>query len=321
MGDSRPGSLSRMQAARWSVSVRSRRRRRGRIRDFLAAFSNNPLGLMGFLVIALFALMAASHPVLMVTVWDRKTYHPMVGFDYDTAPHPNGPSVRHLLGTDSMGRDVLSQLLYSTRNSFGIGLTAGVVATAIAIVIGLLSAFYAGLLDAVLMVITDAFTLLPPPVVLLVVGLLFDLNWLAVGLIFGLFAGLGTLAITFKSQALSIRVKPYVEAARISGGGDLHILRVHFLPGMLSVMLVNMMFVVSQSVLIEALLSFFGRTQIRMSWGTMIWITQTTFRLSPFGEQWHVVLAPALAIMLFCGSFYMIGRALDNVINPRLNER
>ncbi len=89
---------------------------------------------------------------------------------------------------------------------------------------------------------------------------------------------------------------------------------------MLSFMLVNMMLAVTQSVMIEALLSFYGRTQLRISWGTMIWFTQVTFHLSPYGEQWHAVLPPALAIMLFCGAFYMVGRALDEVVNPRLRQ-
>ena len=58
-----------------------------------------------------------------------------------------------------------------------------------------------------------------------------------------------------------------------------------------------------------------------MSWGTMIWLTQITFRESAFGEQWHVTIPPALAIMLFAGSFYLVGRALDEYVNPRLRQR
>jgi peptide/nickel transport system permease protein len=146
------------------------------------------------------------------------------------------------------------------------------------------------------------------------------MGWLEVGLVFGLFAGLGSLAIIAKSHAQSVKVKSYIDAARVAGGSSWHIMRFHYLPHMISLMLVNMMFTVTQSVLIEALLSFFGRTQIRMSWGTMIWFTQVTFRLSAFGEQWHAVLAPAMAITLFCGSFYILGRALDEVINPKLRQ-
>jgi peptide/nickel transport system permease protein len=98
-------------------------------------------------------------------------------------------------------------------------------------------------------------------------------------------------------------------------------MRSHFLPNMIPMMLLNMMFTVAGSVLAEALLSFFGRTHIRLSWGTMIWFIRETFHLSPTGEQWHAIIAPGLAIMLFCGAFYMVGRALDEVLNPRLRKR
>ncbi|HJW89951.1 MAG TPA: ABC transporter permease subunit, partial [Anaerolineales bacterium] len=131
----------------------------------------------------------------------------------------------------------------------------------------------------------------------------------------------GSLAIIAKADAQSIKIKPYIEAARLAGGSGWYTIRTHYLPNMLSLMLVNMMFTVTQSVLIEALLSFFGRTHLRMSWGTMIWFTQVTFRLSPHGTQWHALLPPVLSIMLFCSAFYMVGRSLDEVVNPRVRRR
>lgn len=282
---------------------------------------HSSLAILGLSIIVLFALMAMAHPILMATVWDRATYHPLVGFDYDGVPHPNLPSMKHLLGTDALGRDVLSQLMFATRTSFGLGLVAGIVATTLATLIGIVSAHYGGLIDTFLMGISDAFVLMPPPIVLLVIGLLIDMNWLVVGLIFGLFAGLGSPAIIAKAYGQSIKVKPYIDAARMTGASSWYIMRVHYLPNMLSLVLITFMFTVTQSVLIEALLSFFGRTQIRMSWGTMIWFMQYMFRLSPIRAQWHAVLPPALAIMLFCGAFYMVGRALDEVVNPRLRKR
>ena len=283
--------------------------------------SANPLGRLGLVLIGTFTVMSLIHPLLMATIWDRATYHPLFGFDYAMIPHPTLPSWRHWLGTDSMGRDVLSQLLYATQVSFGVGLVAGAFATSLATFAGILAAHFGGWRDSLLMALSDAFVLMPAPVILLVVGLLLDLSWLSIGLIFGLFAGLGAMTMIVKSHAQSIRLKPYIDAARVAGGSDWHILRVHYLPNMLSLMLVNMMFTVTQAVLIEALLSFFGRTQLRLSWGTMIWFTQSTFRLAPLEGQWHVLLPPVIAISLFCGAFYMVGRALDETVNPRLQRR
>lgn len=307
-----PGGLSALQ--RW-------RRGLAQWREAWQLFAQNRLGLIGLGLIGLFALMAVSHPVLMATIWDRKTYHPWVGFDYEAIPHPTRPSVRHLLGTDSLGRDVFSQLVYAAGPSFGLGLLAGVLAVTIATTVGVTAAYYGGVVDALLMGLTDAFILMPPQVGLLVVGLLLDLHWPQLALIYGLFAGLGGPAVILRAHALSIRVKPYVEAARVAGGTNGHVIRVHLLPNMIPLMLLNLMFTVTGSVLTEALLSFFGRTRIRLSWGTMIWFGQATFRLSQAGEQWHAILPPALAIMLFCGAFYSVGRALDEALNPRLRRR
>jgi len=293
----------------------------GRWRETWRVFVRSPLGVLGLVLIGLFALMSISHPILMATIWDRTTYHPWVGFDYDAIAHPTLPSPKHLLGTDALGRDVFSQLLYATGPSFGLGLVAGLVAVATATTIGVVSAYYGGMIDALLMGLADAFILMPPQIVLLVVGLLFDMDWPQLALIYGVFAGLGGLAVIMRSHALSIKVKPYIEAARVAGGSSGYIIRTHFLPNMIPLMLLNMMFTVAGSVLTEALLSFFGRTDIRLSWGTMIWFIKETFRLSPTGEQWHAILPPGLAIMLFCGAFYMVGRALDDVLNPRLRRR
>ena len=169
--------------------------------------------------------------------------------------------------------------------------------------------------------LTDAAMMLPAPVVLLVFGLLVQMNWIQLALLYGLFSGLGGTAVVFRSQALSIKVKPYIEAARVAGGNSWHILRAHFLPNLFPLMFLNLMFTATGAVLTEALLSFFGRTTIRLSWGTMIWFGQVTFRWSSVGQQWHAILPPALAIMLFCGAFYMVGRALDDTLNPRLRRR
>jgi peptide/nickel transport system permease protein len=283
-------------------------------------FLQHPLGRLGLILIIVFALMAILHPLLMAKTWSRTIYDPMVGFDYDGIPHPDPPSLKHLLGTDTLGRDVLSQLLYAAGPSFGLGLLAGAVAVTLAATIGVTAAYFGGMLDALLMGLTDAAMMLPAPVVLLVFGLLVQMNWFQLALLYGLFSGLGGTAVVFRSQALSIKVKPYIEAARVAGGNSWHILRAHFIPNLFPLMFLNLMFTATGAVLTEALLSFFGRTNIRLSWGTMIWFGQVTFRWS-VAQQWNAILPPAFAIMLFCGAFYMVGRALDDTLNPRLRRR
>ena len=194
-------------------------------------------------------------------------------------------------------------------------------AAAISTLNGILSGFFGGWVDHILMGFADVMVLLPAPVVLLIFGLLVRMEWIATGVLYGLLTGAGALAIIVKSHTLTLRQKPFVEAAQVVGGSDRHILRNHLLSGILPLTAVSFLFTVVGAVLTESLLSFFNRPQVDLSWGTMIWIGQETFRAFTIDSQWHAILAPALAIMLFCSAFYMVGRALDDVLNPRLRYR
>jgi len=282
---------------------------------------HQPLGLLGLVVIVGFGLMAVAHPLLMATVWNRARFDPIVGFDPTQVPHPKPPTRQHLLGTDNFGRDVLSQLLAGARVSFGVGLIAALVAVTISTLLGGAAGYFGGLADVALMGVADVFVLLPAPVVLLIFGLLLRMQWPVVALAYGLLTGLGGQAVVVKSQTLTIKARPFIEAARIAGGGDGHIIRVHILPGLMPLTVVHAVFTVVGAVLTELLLSFFSRTSYYLSWGTMIWLGQETFRWFNLGGQWHVILPPALAIMLFCSAFYLVGRALDEVLNPRLRRQ
>ena len=285
-------------------------------------FVRRPLGVLGLLSILLFAFLAVGQPLLMSTVWESSIYDPDIGFDLDFMPHPSQPSAKHLLGTDPLGRDVLSVLAFSTQTSFGVGLVAGLVGTVLATTVGVAAAYYGGKIDTILMMISDTFVLLPPAVVLLIVGLIFDMSWLQVGLIFGVFAGLGSFAILVKSQAISIKSKQYMEASKVSGRGGWRMIRTHMLPNLVPLLSVNVMFIITGSVLIEALLAFLQRTQLRPSWGMMIWqALANNLSLFSLKTDWHTIVPPAVAIMLFCGGFYLIGRTIDEITNPKLRPR
>lgn len=282
-------------------------------------FRERPIGLVGLGLLLLFFLMMVAHPILMARVWNGSVYDPITGFDMQVFPHPSTPTARHLLGTDSLGRDVLSQLLFSTRIAFGLGLLAAVVSTIIATLMGSAAAYFGGVVDTILMQIADLAMLMPPFVAILFLGLIFDLEVPHLAVAYGALSGLGIQAVVMKSQALALRVKPYVEAARLAGGGPWHIIVTHILPGLLPLSFLNMLFTATGAVMAEAILSFFGRTQIRISWGTMIWFGQSYVMATV--NQWHVIIPAALAITLFCSAFYMLGRALDEVMNPRLRRR
>jgi peptide/nickel transport system permease protein len=283
-------------------------------------FAENPIGIIGLGVIILFGLIALAHPILMNTVWSNSVYGPVNGFDLEIPYHPSPPSPTHLLGTDPLGRDVLSQLMFSTRWEFALGIISALTTVLIATTVGAISAYYGGIVDTLLMRLVDLVIMVPFLPILIVLGALIDVGMIELALVIGLLSGLGSTAIVVKSQALSIIVKPYIEAARISGGGDFHIIFKHMVPNLMPISLLYMMFVVTGAIFSEAVLSFFGLTTIEMSWGLMINTTQVFGYLLRF-DTWWLLIPASLAITILCAAFYLVGRALDEVVNPRLRRR
>lgn len=290
------------------------------IRGGWALFAENPIGLIGLGIILFFGLIAIAHPILMRTVWEPRVYDPISGFDLEIPFHPAPPSPRHLLGTDPQGRDILSQLMYSTRFEFALGILSAVVTVVIATTIGAISAYYGGIIDTILMRLADLVIMVPFLPILIVLSALAKVDIIELAIVIGLLSGFGGTTIVIKSQALSIKVKPYIEAARISGGGDFHIIFRHMVPNLMPISLLYMMFVVTGAIFTEAVLSFFGLTEIQMSWGLMINTTQTFGYLLRF-DTWWLLIPASLAITLLSAAFYLVGRALDEVVNPRLRRR
>jgi peptide/nickel transport system permease protein len=284
-------------------------------------FTRNPIGLIGLVIIVIFALMAIAHPILMRYVWEPRVYDPVIGYDIEIFQHPSPPSARHLLGTDPLGRDILSQLLYGTRFSFILGISSALISVIISTTIGAVSAYYGGVIDMVFMRLADVVTMLPFIAILVVLSALFEFNGFTLALVYGLLVGFGGQTIVIKSQALGIKVKPYIESARASGGSHIHIILTHMLPNLLPISFLFMMFTVTNAVFSEAALSFFGLLNIRMSWGIMINTAQAAGYLLAGPKYFHLLLPAGLAITLLCSAFYMVGRALDEIINPRLRER
>ncbi len=286
-----------------------------------ALFTENPIGLIGLAFIVFFGLFAAAHPILMATVWDGNVYDPVTGLDLEISFHPSPPSARHLLGTDPLGRDVLSQLMYSTRFEFALGIISAVITVLIATTVGAVSAYYGGWLDTVLMRFADLVIMVPIiPILIVLSAIIADFGMIELAIALGIISGFGATTIVIKSQALSVKVKPFVEAARIAGGSDRHIIMRHLVPNLMPISLLYMMFVVTNAIFAEAVLSFFGLTEIEMSWGLMINTTQVLGYLLRF-DTWYLLFPASLSITALCSAFYLVGRALDEVVNPRLRER
>ena len=307
-------SRRQIQAARMRLAFRG-------LRESWSIFVESRIGVLGLAVIVVFALMAISHPILMATIWDDTTYNPVTGYAFDQVEQPAPPSWKHPLGTDPLGRDILSQLLSSTSSEFILGLVAAIVTVTIATTIGAVSAYYGGIVDSFFMRLADLIVALPGISLLIVLSALFELNLFMLGLVLGVLGGFGGTSIVLKSQALGISVKPYVEAARVAGGSRSHIVFVHIIPNLLPLAFLYMMFTVTAAIFSEAVLSFFGLLNIRMSWGIMIHTASTAGYLLGGARYWWLIVPAGASITLLCSTFYLVGRALDEVANPRLRRR
>ncbi len=291
------------------------------LRENWQLFVRTRIGIIGLAIIGLYALLALAHPILMNTVWEPRTYDPVVGYAFDETQQPAPPSLKHLLGTDPLGRDILSQLMFSARSEFLLGLLAATVTVVIGTAVGAIAAYFGGWVDTLLMRLADIMIMMPAISVLIVLSALIGVEHFELALIIGILSGFGATGVVLKSQALSVVVKPYIDAARSAGGGHFHIILVHIVPNLLPLSFLYMMFTVTSAIFSEAVLSFLGLLDVRMSWGLMIHTTESAGYLLQVTEFWWLIFPASLSITLLCSAFYLVGRSLDEVVNPRLRSR
>jgi peptide/nickel transport system permease protein len=227
----------------------------------------------------------------------------------------------HFLGTDANGRDIFSQLLFSTRAAFFLGVVAALTTVLIATTVGAIAAYFGGWIDSGLMRFADLILLMPLLPVLILLSAMFEITMVTLGVMIGILSGFGGVAIVLKSQALSIKVKSYIDAARVAGGSDWHVIFRHIVPNVLPLSFLYMMFGVTEAIAIEATLSFFGLLNVQMTWGIMINNAQTNGYLLSGTSYWWLLFPAGLAVSFLCFAFFLVGRGMDEVINPRLRAR
>ena len=225
-----------------------------------------------------------------------------------------------LFGTDNVGSDIFTQLVYGSRVSLLIGILASILSVFIGLVVGLVAAYAGGIVDEVLMRVTDAMLVLPtlPLLMVLTVSLGKGMQMMEIFIILIGFLGWMGFARTVRSQVLSLKERPYVEAAKAIGAGGFHILSRHIVPNVVSLIYVTLAMSVPTAITIEASLSWLGfYDPFRVSWGGMLYDvrTQNAYR------DWWWVVPPGLCIALVSIAFILLGYALDEVLNPKLRIR
>jgi peptide/nickel transport system permease protein len=225
----------------------------------------------------------------------------------------------HPLGTDSLGRDVYSMLMYGARASLLVGFAATLISIAVGVTIGLLSGYYGRFTDEVLMRFTDYFLVLPwfPLVIVLmtVLGPKFEIVILVIGI-----TSWPSTARIVRSQVLTVKERAFIERARAVGGGDFYIIRRHVFPNVLPLVFANTVLLISTAIFTEAFIDFFGLGDPTViSWGIML---EAAYENDAFGSgAWWWTAPASLAIILCVLSFSLVGYALDDIFNPKLRRR
>lgn len=236
--------------------------------------------------------------------------YPFDGIDLDSVKQP--PSRSHWMGTDDLGRDVFTRMLFGGRVSILIGLLAAVVGTFLGTAIGAVAGYHGGVIDNVLMRLTDVAYAIPSLPLLIILSAYSRAALISMVLIIGLLSWMTTARVV-RSQVLSIKEMDYVEAARSMGATDLRILVRHIVPNALGPILVGATLGVGNAIMIESSLSFLGLgvQPPTPTWGNMLMDSQATMVTKPW-----LTLFPGLAIMLVVLAVNFMGDALRDAMDP-----
>lgn len=295
---------------------------RGIYRDVARRFLKNKLSVIGSILVALLVIMAVfaddwfiaiplgrePTPLIAKTAYDKAFYGPVGAF----------PSQTYWMGTDLIGRDVFSRIVYGTRISLSIGLLAQLVAFAVGLPLGSLAGWKGGWIDFVVMRFVDIMSALP--VLLLAVMLMARIGagYWNVMLVIGMTSWLSVCRLT-RAQFLSIREKEFVEAARAVGTSGWGIIRLHLFPNALAPIVVAFTLGIPIAIFAEASLSFLGVgiNPPMPSWGQMLsreGITNMTY-------YWHLAFFPALMIAITMLGFTLLGDGLRDALDPHMIDQ
>lgn len=276
--------------------------------DAARRFFQNRLSLFGLVIVVFFLFLAIFADVLSPYAYDRADFTKVLLFPFADSAHP--------LGTDNVGRDYLSRLIYGARTSMAVGLSVQFIALLIGIPLGGLAGYLGGKIDFLISRLIDVMTAFP--------GLLFAIFLITVWggglwkviIVLGVTSWIGIARLT-RGQVLSLREKEYIEAARATGSSQGRILMRHLIPNALTPILVAVSFGIPAAIFGEAGLSFLGIgiNDPLPSWGKMVGVSNAYVRV-----QWHLALFPTILIALAMLGFSFVGDGLRDALDPKLVE-
>jgi len=264
----------------------------------------DPLAVGGLLVIALFAFVALAAPLLA-------PYDPL---DFERSRILLGPSPQHWLGTDAVGRDVLSRMIYGTRVSLAVGFVSVGISVLIGILLGAAAGYYGGPVDGIIMRLVDVMLCFPSMfLILAVIAFVGPSIWNVMAVI-GLTGWMGVCRLV-RAEFLSLRERDYVVAAAALGARPLRIIMRHLLPNALAPVVVAAVLGVAGAILTESALSFLGLgvQPPTPTWGNILAEGRANMDIA-----WWLSVFPGLAIMVTMLAYNLFGEGLRDALDPRL---
>jgi peptide/nickel transport system permease protein len=266
----------------------------------------NKLAMAGMIIIALLIILAVIAPYIMPYEYDAQDYNSVLILH----------SKEHPLGTDSLGRDVLSRLIYGTRVSLSLGILIVVTGAVIGIFLGGIAGFYGGRTDNYIMRFLDIYQSIPSILLAIALATVMGPGLKSTVIALGV-ASFPKYARLIRASILQVRELEYVEAARAIGGGNIRILVTHIIPNAFSPMIVFITMYLGSSILVAATLSFIGlgAQPPTPEWGAMLSSGRSLMRDYP-----TLVLYPGIMIMITVLAFNVFGDGLRDALDPRLND-
>ena len=272
-------------------------------------FGKNKLALAGFIILMLFIILSILAPV--ITPYDRDAI--------DLAMIEASPSREHFLGTDELGRDVLTRLLYGGRVSLGVGLAATVLQLVIGITLGAIAGYFGGVADSIIMRLVDIMMCFPFFVIAISMAAIMEPGVVSLVIIIGILQWTNIARIV-RVEILSLKQREFIEAGRVLGLNSFEMITRHLLPNLLAPLIVYTTLAIANGILLEAGLSFLGMgvRQPQPSWGNMLTAAQSMRVLK---SQWWLWIPPGLMVFLTVLSINFLGDGLRDGLDPKLKKR
>lgn len=297
-------------AAPSSGAAIRRARRRESFRRFAASFRGHRQGMVGLTILLVFVLIALTAPLFF-----PKT---MLDVTQATGQPFQPPSLQFPLGTDDSGRSVLALVCWGARISLLVGFAATLLSMVIGTTVGIVAGHYRGFTGGTLDRLTDWFLVIPYLPLAIVLATVLGRSLLNIIIVIGVTSWPSTARI-IRAQTMSVSARPYLERSRALGAGNVHQMTKHVLPNVMPLVLANTTLAVSISILAETTLSFLGLGDpTAVSWGSILEQGYSSGAIS-VGAWWYLG-SPGVCVVLVVLSFNLIGRTIENVLDPRGGE-